>query len=473
MRTHWTDTALQGGAITDSIIYCQYPGYSLKKQPKDGEKFASLASLVRHCPFLKMAAPQGDQARIAALLQRKLQVFVAEVLESVRRNGSDADALEWEISTMEALDTYHTPELCERRTVVRCGSRRECVFPELYTVGGRHLNALCEALAAPECRVVKRVCIRGYEGLARQTLTAALSDDGFVALCHALRTNRSVTELDVRVNGIGDAGATALAALLTCNETLRSVNLAQNFVTYAGALKIAAGLRYNHCMDDLTLLSQYECSPVDGSLVVSRDARLDTIGGALADALQRKRELFAPTDKGTYRVHGFMSDASAALLIRAVKPQLPGLYLLHRHAGHPDSLRLTYTTRELTVVHRTVQRVETGYTCNAALHGVPSLCRTAAWRLWAARSLDTAATAAAAPLPDDIALQLRQCSDMAALWRVQDVSAIDGDDAEPNADAGSAGGDAAWDAVYPTLFYLTCGLSRHLKVALNAKKKPD
>ena len=58
-------------------MYCLYPGYSLKRAPKDAEKYSSLTSLVQHCPFLKHAVPHGDEAKICAALERRLHVFLS------------------------------------------------------------------------------------------------------------------------------------------------------------------------------------------------------------------------------------------------------------------------------------------------------------------------------------------------------------------------------------------------------------
>lgn len=406
---------MQAGVITDSIIY-QYPGwYSLKKDPTEEERFASLASLVRHCPFLVEPVPPGDEAQIHALLLRRVQVFLSEALENIRRNSADAAELHWEVSVLDSLETYHSPELCEKRTFLRCGTR-EGVWPDLFVLAPRETTLLCDALR--ECRMVTTLRLRGHEGLGRQFFSAVLTDDTFVALCGALKSNRSVRVLDVSTNHIGDSGAEALASLLAVNDTLTSVDMSRNMLTRHGVQRVACGLRYNHAMNALSLTSQVERDDSLGGYRASHDVVLDSFCGAIANSLLRKQELLGTTDKGVYRVHGFLSDAQATALIRGVKPCVAGLYLLYFHVGFPDALRVAFVNKAHDVEFLTVHRIERGYTCSSVGAGVRALSRYASWRVWASHCRNADARTFEA-VSEDVRRHIQHSQDLFHMWKVE------------------------------------------------------
>jgi len=78
------------------------------------------------------------------------------------------------------------------------------------------------------------------------------SDESVGELCAMLRTNRSITKVDISSNDIHDKGISALGEMLKTNSTLKELNLASNFCR--GETKdIAAGLAVNRGLTKLNL----------------------------------------------------------------------------------------------------------------------------------------------------------------------------------------------------------------------------
>ena len=75
-----------------------------------------------------------------------------------------------------------------------------------------HVEALCEAVNKYE---VKELWLNGNQ----------LGDAGAEAIAAMLRTNRSLTFLDLERNKIGDAGAEAIAAMLRTNRSLTVLSM--------------------------------------------------------------------------------------------------------------------------------------------------------------------------------------------------------------------------------------------------------
>jgi hypothetical protein len=107
----------KGSQIRDNIIYCCWPGYALRKNPPASEKFASLTSLVLHCPFLRAPCPQQpNEKTVMKQLEQQLGLFLDQLQtrlvvsdESAKGKEERADenlSLEWEVCLLEALDTY-------------------------------------------------------------------------------------------------------------------------------------------------------------------------------------------------------------------------------------------------------------------------------------------------------------------------------------------------------------------------------
>jgi hypothetical protein len=185
------------------------------------------------------------------------------------------------------------------------------------------------------------------------------------------------------------------------------------------------------------------------------------VAGALGNALRRRHELVRPTEKGCYRLRGLLpDDAAAAALLLAVRPTVPGLYVLYLSPCRPDSVQLAFTattgTAGIVVHHRTIYRHRNGYSFEPV---VSSLARHAAWRAWAAGL-------AGRPLPQPLAQELAWCEELFFLWRPESVRLdVPGDLAGPSLMLSAD----PWRGEYPTLFYLTSGLRGWLKIGLTRR----
>ena len=76
---------------------------------------------------------------------------------------------------------------------------------------------------------------------------------GAVALAEALKTNQTLTWVDLFSNEIGNAGATALAEALKTNPGLSSINLGHNGIGNAGAAALAEALKTNQTLTSISL----------------------------------------------------------------------------------------------------------------------------------------------------------------------------------------------------------------------------
>ncbi|CAE7670685.1 Nlrc3, partial [Symbiodinium necroappetens] len=73
------------------------------------------------------------------------------------------------------------------------------------------------------------------------------------ALAHALNSNRTVIRVDLSGNNIGDEGAKALADALNSNHTVICVDLQFNFIGDEGAKALADALKSNCTVTDINL----------------------------------------------------------------------------------------------------------------------------------------------------------------------------------------------------------------------------
>ena len=80
-----------------------------------------------------------------------------------------------------------------------------------------------------------------------------IGDSGAIAIATALKSNTTLTTLDISWNNIGDAGATALANMLKVNISLTNLNISYNQIGDEGATAIAAALKYNTTLTNLNI----------------------------------------------------------------------------------------------------------------------------------------------------------------------------------------------------------------------------
>ena len=80
-----------------------------------------------------------------------------------------------------------------------------------------------------------------------------IGDEGAKAIADALKSNTSLTTIDLRGNNIGDEGAKAIAEALKGNTSLTSINLSNNNIGDEGAKAIADALKFNTSLTTIDL----------------------------------------------------------------------------------------------------------------------------------------------------------------------------------------------------------------------------
>ncbi|KAG0340547.1 hypothetical protein BG005_003180, partial [Podila minutissima] len=83
----------------------------------------------------------------------------------------------------------------------------------------------------------------------------AIGDDGAQALAEALKTNSTLITLDLAGNSVGDNGAQVLAEALKTNSTLTSLNLMNNSIGFKGTLALTLTRNVNSTLTTLNLQS--------------------------------------------------------------------------------------------------------------------------------------------------------------------------------------------------------------------------
>ena len=72
-------------------------------------------------------------------------------------------------------------------------------------------------------------------------------------MAEALKTNTSLTELNIAYTGIGNKGAKALAYMLKNNSTLTELNISYNNINDEGTQALAEALKTNTTLTKLDL----------------------------------------------------------------------------------------------------------------------------------------------------------------------------------------------------------------------------
>ncbi|KAF9419435.1 hypothetical protein BGZ76_004246 [Entomortierella beljakovae] len=103
---------------------------------------------------------------------------------------------------------------------------------------------------------------------------STLGNGGALALSEALKTNTTLTTLDLRNNSIGNEGALALSEALKINATLTTLNLRSNSIESEGALAFSEALKTNTTLTSLSLWS----NPIrnEGTLALSEALKTNT-----------------------------------------------------------------------------------------------------------------------------------------------------------------------------------------------------
>jgi len=81
----------------------------------------------------------------------------------------------------------------------------------------------------------------------------SIGDEGAIALAEALKSNRTITNVNLGWNSIGIKGAIALAEALKVNKTIKEINLWHNSIGDEGALALAEALKANNTIEKINL----------------------------------------------------------------------------------------------------------------------------------------------------------------------------------------------------------------------------
>ncbi|KAL0242759.1 hypothetical protein GEMRC1_005322 [Eukaryota sp. GEM-RC1] len=126
----------------------------------------------------------------------------------------------------------------------------------------------------------------------------SIGDEGARALAEALKVNHSVPSVDLMNNSIGDEGARALAEALKVNDSVTSIDLEYNSIGAEGARALASALKVNasvtsinlgrNCIGDECVRALADALKVNSSLtsvILGGDSTGSEGARALAEAL--------------------------------------------------------------------------------------------------------------------------------------------------------------------------------------------
>ncbi|KFH63132.1 hypothetical protein MVEG_11169 [Podila verticillata NRRL 6337] len=171
----------------------------------------------------------------------------------------------------------------------------------------------------------------------------SIGDNGAAALSEALKTNSTLTTLDLRGNSIGDNGAQALGEALKTNSTLATLHLCSNSIGDKGAVALSEAIKINSTLTNLYL--QHNSIGENGAVALSEalkaNSTLTTLGlrgnsigengaAALSEALKANSTL---TTLGLRE--NSIGDNGAVVLSEAIKTNstLTTLYLQYNSIG--------------------------------------------------------------------------------------------------------------------------------------------
>jgi DNA repair exonuclease SbcCD ATPase subunit len=154
---------------------------------------------------------------------------------------------------------------------------------------------------------------------------------GLEALCDALKTNRTLTFLDLRNNKLNSECGVSIARLLICNRTLQELDLRWNNLGGPGGAAIADALVRNQHVRRIAL---------SGNRIPASTIK------AIEEALAKNRELNLSGDKPASKKQG-MSDSEAERLLRAEQQ----VHDLHRELARVQA-QAARNEQELVDEHR-------------------------------------------------------------------------------------------------------------------------
>jgi len=161
---------------------------------------------------------------------------VGRINDKLVANDPMLTELSWSLSILEGVTDNRTARSkLERRTYIRY-CNEENIAPELLPCNKNFAKLLSQALA--NNHTLTSLTINGYEGndIHKKNFTHNFSSEEAAYLAEAIKTNKSITKIDLSTNRIEDRGARALAIALETNRTLKRLILCRNFISYKGSL---------------------------------------------------------------------------------------------------------------------------------------------------------------------------------------------------------------------------------------------
>ena len=212
-------------------------------------------------------------------------------------------------------------------------------------IGSKGAAALAEALRVNNNGSLKTFAIASN----------AIGPEGALALAEGIKSNSSVTDLNLVNNGIGSAGAVAVAEALMVNRGVKIVYLGDNMIGPEGAVALAETLKVNKT---LTMIDLEECGIGSEDAVALADGikfngtltainlygnEIESDGAvALAEALKSNRKLENVNLEGNQ-----IGSQGAVALAEALKVNktLRKLFIQRNELGSEDVVALAEALR--------------------------------------------------------------------------------------------------------------------------------
>jgi len=125
------------------------------------------------------------------------------------------------------------------------------------TYGAKHVGMAYErplfGMKMSDAKILKD-CLRRTQSLCQISLPGNLIDDDLISiLIKGLMLNKTITQIDLAHNKIGDSGARKIAKYVLQTTILTNLNLGDNCITYEGSRYLAQALKVNKSLIHLDL----------------------------------------------------------------------------------------------------------------------------------------------------------------------------------------------------------------------------
>eukprot|EP01102_Stenamoeba_stenopodia_P019380 TRINITY_DN7302_c0_g1_i1.p1 TRINITY_DN7302_c0_g1~~TRINITY_DN7302_c0_g1_i1.p1 ORF type:complete len:596 (-),score=117.45 TRINITY_DN7302_c0_g1_i1:82-1869(-) len=244
---------------------------------------------------------------------------VGRINDKLVANDPTLTELSWSLSILESfLDNRMARSKLERRTYIRY-CNEENIAPEILPCNKNFAKLLSQALA--NNKTLTSLTINGYEGndIHKKNFTHNFAWEEAGYLAEALRTNKSLTKIDLSTNRIDDRGARALAYALGTNRTVKKLILCRNFISHKGIAELAEVLIKNFAIEELAIGNQLKATHGRGVVPASGSDYQRDLFLLIEHSLKRKRELQSRTPL-------YMEPHEAE---DQLKNALPGTYLFY------------------------------------------------------------------------------------------------------------------------------------------------